>query len=115
MPKSKFGGVQKLAFEIEVARHAVGGIAAYRKLDRGQMGAYLMRAPRLELDPQQRMTWQLFHDFEVRHRRTGRIGAHGHLLGRAAVASQRRVDRAQASCLLYTSPSPRDGLLSRMP
>ena len=26
-----------------------------------------------------------------------------------------RVERHSESCLLYTSPSPRDGLLSRMP
>ena len=29
--------------------------------------------------------------------------------------SQRDTKRAMRSCLLYTSPSPRDGLLSRMP
>ena len=32
-----------------------------------------------------------------------------------AKESARRIARAFMSCLLYTSPSPRDGLLSRMP
>ena len=31
------------------------------------------------------------------------------------VASQSAVESLIAGCLLYTSPSPRDGLLSRMP
>ena len=31
------------------------------------------------------------------------------------VSSLRSIDRRASSCLLYTSPSPRDGLLSRMP
>src|SRR5680860_1498441 len=53
-------------------------------------------------------------------------GAQGRLLGALArveaplnlrrLAQVSRVSLAQASrCLLYTSPSPRDGLLSRMP
>ena len=46
------------------------------------------------------------------------VGAHMRGADRRAIA--RRVRRARAeppvgACLLYTSPSPRDGLLSRMP
>ena len=32
-----------------------------------------------------------------------------------AVAAQAAEDERRLACLLYTSPSPRDGLLSRMP
>ena len=35
--------------------------------------------------------------------------------GRELIASMMRDPRRQWDCLLYTSPSPRDGLLSRMP
>ena len=44
----------------------------------------------------------------------------GHLRERAStlkkrIASRMYVDGKYIPCLLYTSPSPRDGLLSRMP
>ena len=43
----------------------------------------------------------------------------GMLLGRAAMVKDRILDSHLqdfgVTCLLYTSPSPRDGLLSRMP
>ena len=34
---------------------------------------------------------------------------------RAAAKARREAKAARSACLLYTSPSPRDGLLSRMP
>ena len=37
------------------------------------------------------------------------------LCGNVAKVLLREVDKLLMSCLLYTSPSPRDGLLSRMP
>ena len=40
---------------------------------------------------------------------------HGDLLPQATLDSIRKNGVALKSCLLYTSPSPRDGLLSRMP
>ena len=36
-------------------------------------------------------------------------------LGISTVAVHSEADRESMHCLLYTSPSPRDGLLSRMP
>ena len=37
------------------------------------------------------------------------------VFGRIALGDKDDVDAAVEACLLYTSPSPRDGLLSRMP
>ena len=43
-------------------------------------------------------------------------GAHGYVLCQFfSEETNRRQDEYGGSCLLYTSPSPRDGLLSRMP
>ena len=66
-----------------------------------------------------------FHDFELRMRRLLRLhyGAEGNdfaVEDRAAPTTIRRAISDYFSgdlcaCLLYTSPSPRDGLLSRMP
>ena len=41
----------------------------------------------------------------------------GSLLERDVLIKNGRIEKIEASidCLLYTSPSPRDGLLSRMP
>src|SRR5664279_4357593 len=59
-----------------------------------------------------------------RHQRrfeAGGLAALGHTGGyppgrvRVAAARERWVQRLKNDCLLYTSPSPRDGLLSRMP
>ena len=41
--------------------------------------------------------------------------AHQMLLQQSLLSWMRRVVESEKSCLLYTSPSPRDGLLSRMP
>ena len=35
--------------------------------------------------------------------------------GKFKYEAQKRANEARKNCLLYTSPSPRDGLLSRMP
>ena len=39
----------------------------------------------------------------------------GTTIGNAAGATIATIEHLMAACLLYTSPSPRDGLLSRMP
>ena len=64
-------------------------------------------------------------EIATRFQRNGSAGAGGATVERGSVGLQDsrdpdRYDRAEASarakgCLLYTSPSPRDGLLSRMP
>ena len=38
-----------------------------------------------------------------------------HFKGNSALAKEYKLYENIANCLLYTSPSPRDGLLSRMP
>ena len=50
---------------------------------------------------------------EPREERPGQVGQPGAAL-EAGVAADQVLDVAKI-CLLYTSPSPRDGLLSRMP
>ena len=45
---------------------------------------------------------------------SGKVYAHCGDAEAHAAASQEHIDKDNA-CLLYTSPSPRDGLLSRMP
>ena len=39
----------------------------------------------------------------------------GHMAGKKVVPAEIMEAKIRATCLLYTSPSPRDGLLSRMP
>ena len=39
----------------------------------------------------------------------------GKILNEVALGTAEDIDAASKACLLYTSPSPRDGLLSRMP
>ena len=39
----------------------------------------------------------------------------GSIVGAGTVLTAQDVTDVKAACLLYTSPSPRDGLLSRMP
>ena len=48
---------------------------------------------------------QAVHDAIVAYRANQRLGTH----------STKMIGDVAGSCLLYTSPSPRDGLLSRMP
>ena len=45
----------------------------------------------------------------------GRLSVFTSAEGVAAVSASITVDARTSDCLLYTSPSPRDGLLSRMP
>ena len=40
---------------------------------------------------------------------------YGSLLAFSSMDRDARIDKVDKLCLLYTSPSPRDGLLSRMP
>ena len=46
---------------------------------------------------------------------TEKILLFGGAITLAGSVKGRKADRHATSCLLYTSPSPRDGLLSRMP
>ena len=50
--------------------------------------------------------------FKINH---GLIGGYIHSNGKIGVAVPMETDQPCDDCLLYTSPSPRDGLLSRMP
>ena len=45
---------------------------------------------------------------------TGHIGGGGHIIVGFWILNAERAQQ-RIACLLYTSPSPRDGLLSRMP
>ena len=48
-------GMEELTLQPEVAAHAVDGISRYGQLDRGQMNADLVRSPRLQAHPQERV------------------------------------------------------------
>ena len=50
---------------------------------------------------------QIFEDYEVGYIRT--------TMGRTITETDIVTHAMHSGCLLYTSPSPRDGLLSRMP
>jgi len=86
--------MEKLPFETEVARDAVGGVAGDGKVDRGEMDADLMRSPRLEANAQKRVARQELLEFEVRHGRPRRVGVEGMAEPVVAVTSDRRVDRS---------------------
>ena len=64
--------------------------------DRLEVRADLVRAPRLEAHAQQRRRRQRLLELEVRARRARRVGVDRHARARAAVAPERRVDRAAA-------------------
>ena len=67
--------------------------------------AKLALAEEMRRDP---LVWAIGEDL-------GRGGVFGQYLGLLNEFGPERISDAPISCLLYTSPSPRDGLLSRMP
>ena len=75
-------------------RDAVGPVARDRQVDRREMDADLVRPPRLERDAEQRVAPEQLVDLEVRHRFARRVGVERVPLRVAAVAADRRLDRA---------------------
>src|SRR5215212_2720431 len=86
--------VQELPLQAEVSRHAVLRVAADGEADRAKVNADLVRAPRLEADAEERVLAQQLDDVEMRDGLARRIGVERPLERVAAVAADRRVDRA---------------------
>src|SRR5918992_5244951 len=71
---------------------AVDGVTHDRQADRGEMHSNLMRAPRLEVDSEERVAVEQLLDLEVGHRLTRVVRVEGLPEGRRAVAPDRRLD-----------------------
>ena len=66
--------VQELALQAQVAFNPVDRVARDRQVDRREVDADLMRAARLQANPQQRVLGQQLLQLEVRHRVARRVG-----------------------------------------
>ena len=77
----------------------------------------MIRRPLGSIDPNSIRETELHTKSRRRHSRGERESLHSPQLHRERDAACQRAaaTRRRETCLLYTSPSPRDGLLSRMP
>ena len=94
MIESQSTGVQKLPLEAEIARYPIDPIAGHGKIDRREMDADLMRSPSLEANAEKSVVRQQLEQLEVGDGLPG-LGGIERAPGRlAAIAADRRLDRA---------------------
>ena len=84
--------MEELALELEIACHAVRGVAADRQPDRLQMDADLMRPPRLEPHVEERMIAHRLSYLEPRDRLSRRRRVERMACAIASVTADRGLD-----------------------
>ena len=92
MPEAQTVCMQELPLEPEISADPILRVSRDGKLDRGQMHADLMCAPRLQANLEQRMVAQELDRLEVRHGFPWLVGIEGALRRIAPVAAEGRVD-----------------------